>query len=1039
MKSIFELCSPRESVFNGQNRDDVLDLTNLLDNSIDVRRFFDETYKTEGMKDLIEKAFQRFNGTLDRGMLRLSQSMGGGKTHCLIALGLLAKNRDIRHEQCGGRYDNIGDINVVAFSGRETDAPGYLWGAIADQLGKRDFLRDYYNPPQAPGQTTWQNLLTDDKPTLILLDEIPYYLDAMRNYPSAQGTVANIVQTALTNLFNAVSRTSNVLIVLSELSGNYERGGQLIEAAYHDLDRECERFALSIDPVGAQNDDLYNILKKKCFETVPHDNDSDVEEIASAYRTAREMARQMGATLEEPESIYSGIKASYPFHPSLKKIFERFRGNATFQQTRGCIRLVRNMVRCLWQGEELDDKYLINAYDVDLRDSETYSTVRDIKSQLTDAISNDIVAKGETPAKAEECDAGKTERTTEAVAKMLLMSSLSTKPGGLIGLSKSDIAAFMVSPTFSVANLSEVLSTYRAKAWYLYEENDKFFFKDTKNIRADLEERRHNYADENRKAFVRSELEKMFAPRIKNVYQRVLVFPDTTANLDKSDVTLMIVEPNPNSAGLRNEFRRWYEEQAYKNRVCFLTGSRYDMGELYDIAAQNLAIEAILSSAELQALADNDPQKKEARDLKNSKYKDFQSALREIFTSLYFPMFGELKQKTVKLRFDDNNFQAEEQIYNALCDERKFTEINTTDNRADEEFRCQIEDRLFTAQRMTWTDIETRAADNDSWCWCRPGTLKEARARYIQQGFWAEVNGGMIDKNPPKQKTSVQVRENRIDGEITLRITPSNGDIVRYEVGEQANPETSMQIPTSELTSFHPKDNKLWFVCVDSTGQHEIGEQVAWENKCICKYQLADNGDSRIAYLETDGKNVEIHYTTDGTSPLSPNAGIYHDYITLPRGNIILQAVTYCRRYNVWGTVMTSPTINNTGVAGETGGFVINNNSPIFIRKNIQRNSARDAFELLNTLEKYGAQVDKISVNFELDSQYTTYEFGGKYTPVSEVSTRIKNAMSFFEEGASPATSLSIGQIKFDTGERFRSWISEMRMEVREFEGAISQ
>ena len=46
----------------------------------------------------------------------------------------------------GSGYDNIGEIQVVAFSGRESDAPFGIWGSIADQLGKKDAFAGHYAP-----------------------------------------------------------------------------------------------------------------------------------------------------------------------------------------------------------------------------------------------------------------------------------------------------------------------------------------------------------------------------------------------------------------------------------------------------------------------------------------------------------------------------------------------------------------------------------------------------------------------------------------------------------------------------------------------------------------------------------------------------------------------------------------------------------------------------------------------------------------------------------------------------------------------------
>ena len=91
MKTLYDVCKPRESVFDESKRDDTLDLSNLLDDSIDSEEFFRETYITEGMNLLFDTAFKRFEGKSSSGIIKLTQAMGGGKTHNMLALGLLAK------------------------------------------------------------------------------------------------------------------------------------------------------------------------------------------------------------------------------------------------------------------------------------------------------------------------------------------------------------------------------------------------------------------------------------------------------------------------------------------------------------------------------------------------------------------------------------------------------------------------------------------------------------------------------------------------------------------------------------------------------------------------------------------------------------------------------------------------------------------------------------------------------------------------------------------------------------------------------------
>jgi predicted AAA+ superfamily ATPase len=61
MKTLYELCVPRDSVFDKNQREDVWDITDLIENRIDPNRFFEENFLTDGMKVLFDTAFKRFH------------------------------------------------------------------------------------------------------------------------------------------------------------------------------------------------------------------------------------------------------------------------------------------------------------------------------------------------------------------------------------------------------------------------------------------------------------------------------------------------------------------------------------------------------------------------------------------------------------------------------------------------------------------------------------------------------------------------------------------------------------------------------------------------------------------------------------------------------------------------------------------------------------------------------------------------------------------------------------------------------------------
>ena len=287
MKTLKQLCTPRQSVFDRSRRDVVLDLTDLIDREghIDPHEFFEENYFTDGMKRLLREAFRRFERQSAQGVFVLSQAMGGGKTHNMIALGLLAKYPELRCSAMDDIYkvsEALEKVRVVAFTGRESDAPFGIWGAIAEQLGKKEAFKDYYSPLAAPGQTAWINLLKGE-PLLILLDELPPYLENARSRPIGNSDLSRVTTTALSNLLVAVGKDelANVCVVISDLKATYEGGSAQINRALEDLRSEVGRSALTLEPVGMNTDEIYHILRKRLFETLP--DDEEILQVARTY------------------------------------------------------------------------------------------------------------------------------------------------------------------------------------------------------------------------------------------------------------------------------------------------------------------------------------------------------------------------------------------------------------------------------------------------------------------------------------------------------------------------------------------------------------------------------------------------------------------------------------------------------------------------------------------------------------------------------------------------------------------------------------
>jgi predicted AAA+ superfamily ATPase len=286
------LCTPRQSVFSADRRATVLNLDSLLKKQLSGNEFFEENYFTAGMDTLIDRTFRHLSGTgAGSPVFMLSQAMGGGKTHSMIALGLLARDPDLRNKVLGTRNPapQLGKCRVAGFNGRNTDAAGGIWGSISEQLGKREQFAAYISPLlSAPGPEAWKTLLGGD-PLVLFFDELPPYLEYAAAVPVGNADLSVVTTAALANLLIAVTGMDNVCLILADLAGtNFSVGQERIQAA---LDRaiqsitdEAKRIAVPITPVNPNGDELYHILRKRLFETIAPA--PDIQRVAEEYREA---------------------------------------------------------------------------------------------------------------------------------------------------------------------------------------------------------------------------------------------------------------------------------------------------------------------------------------------------------------------------------------------------------------------------------------------------------------------------------------------------------------------------------------------------------------------------------------------------------------------------------------------------------------------------------------------------------------------------------------------------------------------------------
>ena len=1030
MKSLKELCTPRKSVFAADRRATVLSLDTLLKGQINGPEFFDENFFTNGMLTLVDRAFRHLGGSgAGSSVFLLSQAMGGGKTHSMIALGLLARDSVLRKRVLGVQdpAPKLGKCRVVGFNGRSTDAAGGIWGSIAEQLGKGEQFRQYVSPLlSAPGPEAWKQLFGSE-PLVLFLDELPPYLEYAVAVPVGNADLGVVTTAALANLFVAVADMDNVCLVLSDLAGtNFSIGQSNLEAAFNravqGITSESKRIAVPITPVNPNGDELYHILRKRLFENIAPE--ADVQKVAAAYREALREAVKMNLTTTSPEALYARIGDAYPFHPDLRELVGKFKENDGFQQTRGVIRLMQMVVSNLWKSDKAAGIELIHPYDLDFNLDEIASEVRTINPSLSEAIAHDVAHGGD--AEVEQIDTTNGNSDASDAARLILVASLSTTPGAIHGLREYQLVDCLQRPGRDLSTFkANVLDKLATRAWYLHNSADgRLFFKNQQNLAAKLRATALSLHAETVDRMLREHLEEYFSASLRDCYQFVKVLPPPDeVQVEQEKTTLVIVRPGgqANQLPISADWQAWWHQQQYKNRVLFLTGSRDTFQKVLDSARQTRALQSIEDELKAENTPSDDPQWRALDALRDRVGLQFTSALKEAFDQIVYPSINSALRPTgTDLAFAGNQ-SGEATIRKTLEGAQKFTvKID------DDSFRTRAEARLFGSAEtkvVLWSDFKRAAAVNTNWPLHKISALDDLRAECLRRGLWRE-EGNHIRRGPfPPPVPDVSIRELSVqddgDGHTFLKIEPLHAPSLVYETGDSTPTSASSPVPTP--TRFEANAVRYRFLAYDPADLTRVSVVKEWTAKVRLKYQLHNRGDHyEVELLALPRANgITIRYTTDGSSPTNAGFATYNGPFRVPANCRIVCAMALASAYDLNSESIRIP-IPQKGQEERTLDPAI----PARWNQPVKLDDSGAVWDVIQRLENTtDVTAYDISLTAESDDGQQNVEYSGALEGGYNGTTLKWVAQRLQEIVGGGSLRMTIGSLGFSTGQSLLDWL----------------
>ncbi|WNI16210.1 ATP-binding protein [Actinacidiphila sp. ITFR-21] len=468
----------------------------------DAGRFYRATYLTKKMGELLTDVMDVLAGGVGSHVLQLRTPFGGGKTHSLVALLHLVRERAASVAACPDLKDvaDPGDVQIAVLSGEELDplspmrATGVethtLWGELAAQLGRYELVEQHDRNGSAPGGDVLRQVIGDG-PTLILLDEVLIYVEKAMAVQRAESTAGRQAMLFVQALTEAISAQPRAAMVYSLQASVGEAVGA--EGLLSDLDKLVARVDAKREPVSG--DEVLRVVQRRLFADLG--DEAIHQDVARSYCDL--LRRQLLATAETgdarreaeeaADSLERRILAAYPLHPDLLDLmYHRWGSLPSYQRTRGALQFLAAVVHSLWRSGAKSP--LIGPGDIDFTDEASrgafFSQVGE-RERYTSVLSSDVTSEGAGCATVDRRLGADSPMIAQLqvgtrVATSIMLYSFGAREGEDRGVLESDLVRSILVPGLTRNIIISALHDLREEELYLHYTGRRYRFEPTPNL-----------------------------------------------------------------------------------------------------------------------------------------------------------------------------------------------------------------------------------------------------------------------------------------------------------------------------------------------------------------------------------------------------------------------------------------------------------------------------------------------------------------------------------------------------------------------------
>ena len=648
--------------------------------------FFSRTYLTGGLKSLLVETLKRLTSGDGEPVIQLKTSFGGGKTHSLLALYHLfggkiqaVQSSTVREILNAAQVEFLPKVHTAVIVGTwKNPLKSTLWGEIATQLARStgkpelyELIRDNDEKKISPGVESLKEIFNAASPCLILIDEVVAYGRKLKSGEVDGGTFGNLLS-FIQELTEAARASKNCAVVVSIPESDAEVGDELGRQVLKQVEHYFGRIEFvweSATPVEG-----YEIVRRRLFKTC-NDNQAR-EETCSAFFSMYVNNKSDFPNESRQNNYREKLLACYPIHPKLfDYLYDKWTSLENFQKTRGVLRLMANVIYCLWSQN--DQSALIMPGNVPLDFAPVHTELAKYFKGNWDAIINSEVdgehskpheLDGNNPRFGRLCAARKISRT------IFIGTAPGSRRNEISGIEENEIRLGTIQPQDleSVAVFNDALTKLKANLYYLYSQGTRLWFGVNPTLRKLVDDKRDRFSDED----IDYEIEKRLGKWRKDSKLAVHFCPKKSDDVvDEQFARLVILAPkyafdDKQAVNPALDFaekilnNRGTIPRKHKNTLLFLAADSDKLNVLRKVVREFKAWTDIIAEAKTHNL--DALQLADAKSNLKSAQENFVMKISQAYCQLFAPdNFGEGDMRILKWSFAEIECRDEDNISTA--------------------------------------------------------------------------------------------------------------------------------------------------------------------------------------------------------------------------------------------------------------------------------------------------------------------------------------------------------------------------------------